>query len=236
MRRAAAAVSLLLLAAPAASAQAPPLPDFSGVWENKTGFFFVAPGAFSTADAVASKNRNEPPLKGEYLQRYLKAKALAAAGTPEGDPTATCVFPGTPRIMKEPFPFEILVTPGRVTITLEYMSNVRRIYTDGRGHPASLVPSYNGHSIGRWEGDTLVVETVGFRDDTVLDVGVPHSDAMKVVERYHLVGPDELAIDFTITDEKAFSAPWSMTWRYARHRDWEILEYVCAENNRDRPQ
>src|SRR6185312_8669226 len=152
--------------------------------------------------------------------------------------TANCVWPGTPRVIVSPYPSEFLFTPGRVTIVYEYMSQVRRVRTDGSRHPADLDPSYNGDSIGHWEGRganrTLVVDTVGLRDDTMYEnTGLPHSDALHMVERIHLAGPDELVDEMTFDDPKAMTKPWKATWRYKRHRDWKILDYVCEENNRN---
>src|SRR3569623_1354195 len=111
--------------------------------------------------------------------------------------------------MGTPFPLEFVIQPDKVMIEFEAYSQVPRIYTDGRKHPADLDPSYNGDSIGHWEGDTLVVDTVGLRGDTVFDVsGAPHSDAMHVVERIRRVSKDSIEDRIVIEDPKALTKPW----------------------------
>jgi hypothetical protein len=208
-------------AAGPAAAQTPAakaLPDWSGVWENASGIRLDAPDG----------KPNPPPLNAEYGAKYKTALARAAAGNPINDPTASCIWPGVPRIVISPYPSEYIVQPGRVTIIYEYMSQVRRIYTDGRPHPDHLDPSYNGHSIGHWEGDTLVVDTVGLRADTMYgNSGLTHSDQLHLIERIRLSAPDILEDEVTAIDPKALTAPWVSKIRYKRHSDWAFLDYVC---------
>ncbi|HTI68030.1 MAG TPA: hypothetical protein VL460_10850 [Caulobacteraceae bacterium] len=201
------------------------LPDWSGVWENKSGIHLTdGPGI----------EKNFPPYNEEWAAKYREVLHQAELGKPVNDPTANCLWPGMPRLMWQPYPFEILFSPGRVTTTHEIYSQVRRIYTDGRKHPADLDPSFNGHSIGHWEGDTLVVDTVGMRGDTMYqNTGMPHSDALHVVERWRLVAPNRLEIEVTMIDPKAFTKPYVSKRYFERHSDWDMLEYVCEENNRN---
>jgi hypothetical protein len=138
-----------------------------------------------------------------------------------------------PGIMGQPYPMEFLLTPGKVTIVIEAYTQVRHIYTDGRPLPAEPDPKFFGTSIGRWEADTLVVETVGFNDFVQLARGVPHSHQMKIVERFRLTDPDTMTIETTIMDPVALTAPYTTTSTLRRHRDWTIAEYVCEENNRN---
>ena len=211
----------------AATARAKPAarPDWSGIWENVSGIHFTKP---------TDSGPNPPPLNAEYAARYKAVTDSAAAGHPLNDPTANCVWPGTPRVIVSPYPSEYLIAPDRVTIVYEYMSQVRRVFTDGRGHPADLDPSYNGHSIGHWEGDALVVDTAGLRADTMYEnTGLPHSDALTLRERIRLIGPDTLEDEVTAIDPKAMTRPWVTKVHYKRHRDWQILDYVCEENNRN---
>jgi hypothetical protein len=209
------------------------LPDWGGVWENISGKRI----AEFTGNDPEEKRRfvaTPPPFNAEYAARYKTVSDSRASGAVQNDPTSRCLWPGVPRLIWQPFPWEFVFEPGIVRTNYEYMSQVRRIFTDGRGHPADPDPSFNGHSIGRWEGDTLVVETVGLRGDTMLDqTGMPHSDAMVVSERIRLIAPDMLENQVTMRDPKAFTKPYVTTRRYRRHRDWEIMEYVCQENNRD---
>ncbi len=191
----------------------------AGLWENRSGVLF---------------NTETPPLKGEFLKAYTEyqeaqRKSLKALG----DRLATCLPSGAPRVMFAPFPIEIIESRGQVTIIQESMSQTRRIFIDGRPHPADLEPTWNGHSIGKWDGDTLVVDTVGIRDDTVLDSrNVPHSDAMHLVERIHRSAPDTLDYEYTVDDPKAFNRPFSGRKTYRYRPDWQVLDWIC-ENNRE---
>jgi hypothetical protein len=134
--------------------------------------------------------------------------------------------------------FEILFTPGRVTILGEGDGNrLRRIYTDGRPHPADPDPSFHGHSIGHWEQDTLVVDTVALLPQAYLAVneavGVPNNGDMHIVEHLHLQGPDTLLDDLEITANKALSKPWRTTRKYYRQRaqKYDIIEGVCTQGS-----
>ena len=164
-----------------------------------------------------------------------EAQAKAEAAKREGlqNRNANCVPPGMPEIMGWPYPIEFLYSPGRVTMAIESDSQVRRIYTDGRGHPADPDPTFNGDSIGRWEGDTLVIDTVALNTATEIAPGVGHSDQAHIVERVHKTGPDALEIVTTIEDPKVLTAPWTTTSHFVRHREWTIEEYVCEQNNHD---
>lgn len=138
-----------------------------------------------------------------------------------------------------PYPKEIIVSDDgkRITFLEEYMSQVRRVFADGREHPPTdeLELSYNGHTIGHWEGQTLVMDTVGLREDTMLqNTGMMHSDALEVKERWRLVEPDLLEAEITMIDPKAFTEPYVTRRLYRRHRDWSIQDFVCEENNRER--
>jgi len=142
-----------------------------------------------------------------------------------------------PRIMTYPYPLEILHTPGRITMIFEAESQVRRIFLDRTEHLPfdDLDPSYNGNSVGRWEGNTLVVETIGFNDRTELSGSIPHSDQMRIVERIAYIDGDTIKVDMTITDPQAFTDSLQQTIVYSKRPDWRIREYSCMENNRDAP-
>jgi len=159
--------------------------------------------------------------------------AAASAPAPEDSQTANCLPPGMPGIMGQPYPMEFLLTPGKVTIVIEAYTQVRHIYTDGRSLPEEPDPKFFGTSIGRWEGDTLVAETVGFNDFVQHARGVPHGDKMRIVERFRLTDPDTMSIETTISDPDALTVPYTTTASLRRHRDWTISEYVCEENNRN---
>ncbi len=169
-----------------------------------------------------------PPFQPWAAEQFRKVEA----GETE-DLGAKCLPPGVPRIMKAPFPFEMVQRPGRVDMLHEYMHMVRRIYTDGRSHPKGLEPTWMGHSIGRWEGDTLVVDTVGLAAQTWLDPGGdPHSDALHVMERIRRIDHGTLEDAITIDDPKAYKKTWTTKLTYELKPDWDIYEYVCEENNK----
>ena len=135
--------------------------------------------------------------------------------------------------MGQPYPMEFLLTPGKVTIVIEAYTQVRHIYTDGRTLPAEPDPKFFGTSIGRWESDTLVVESVGFSPQTSITGGVAPSDKMKIVERFRLTDPDTMSIETTLTDPVVLAQPYTTTSSLRRHREWTIAEYICQENNRN---
>lgn len=209
-----AGAGLWVTAAKAADA----VPDISGVWliQNSFGFENLPAGA-----------RETPPLTPEYAARYAQEpKEQAKLIDKHYDDLLACIPDGMPRLMLSPtHPIEILQTPGRVTMLHEYQRQTRRIHTDGRGHPAKLEPTYAGDSVGHWEGDALVVETIGVRDDTNLDVTrVPHSDAMRVVERIRRIDHDTLQDEITVHDAKALTRPWATVKTYKFLPDGVVAE------------
>jgi hypothetical protein len=225
-----AGLAVVLLTAPAAAkaaAQPAKVPDWNGIWERQGSILF---------DPDTRPGRPEkPPLTPAFQKRYDEILAAAAAGNPIADPGALCLPAGMPRVMVMTYPMEILQTPGQVTIIAEWSSQTRRIFTDGRSHPADPDPTYQGHSIGHWEGDVLVIDTVGIRGDTVFDsTGLGHSDRIHVTERMRRTGPTELEDQLTIEDPVAFTRPWVITRKYSRAKPgMEIMEYICEENNRN---
>jgi hypothetical protein len=202
------------------------LPDWSGVWEP---MLFARPRA-------AVKPPPPPKLTPPYAAQYaaLEEKNRTTPGLNFVSDVANCVPPGVPESMQEPYPIEFLFTPGRVTILIETYSLVRRVYTDGSPAPADPDPTYQGTSVGHWEGDTLVVETSSILPQTSPLRGLNgHSDKLHVTERIRLAEPDVLEITTTREDPAVFVEPYTTTARYQRHRDWKIMEYVCAQNNHD---
>jgi hypothetical protein len=200
------------------------LPDFTGVWETAPGGRGGGRGA-----AGAPQRPAGPSLTPAYAAR----KRALDADPREDNLTANCLPPGMPGIMGQPYPMEFLLTPGKVTIVIEAYTQVRHIYTDGRPLPDDPDPKFFGTSIGRWEGPTLVVETVGFSPQTQIERNVGHGDKMRIVERFRLTDPDTMTIETTITDPEALTAPYTSTRTLRRHRDWTIAEYICQENNRN---
>ncbi len=175
----------------------------------------------------------ERPLTPEYQKIDAEQKA-AAAKLAEG--AEACKWPGAVTLMTYPYPFEILQNKGRITLIFEADSQVRRIFLDRKEHLPfdDLDPSYNGDSIGHWEGDVLVVDTIGFNEDTKVR-NMPHSDQLHLVERFQQVKPGLMKVQITATDPKAFTKPVVIDVQYSRRPDWRIREYSCNENNRDAP-
>jgi len=148
------------------------------------------------------------------------------------DPIMKCFPPGVPRVyLIRAEPLEIMQVPGRFVMIFEYDHFIREIYTDGREHPKDLPGTWMGDSIGKWEGDTLVVDTTGFNDKTWLDnEGHPHSEDLHVVERIKRVSHDTMTIDTTINDPKAYTKSWGGHAIYELKPDWTLGEMICEDN------
>jgi hypothetical protein len=200
------------------------LPDWGGVW---TFDFQPAPGV----------QRTMPELKGTYLASYQAWQKTAAANNGEVPHNGSyCRPPGMPGIMMVgQYPIEFLFTPGRVTTHHEAWMQMRSIWTDGRQHPDDWDPTFYGHSTGRWEGPVLIVDTVGIKTVTELRNGMPHSDQLHIIERIHLAkdDPDTLLDEMVAEDPLALAKPWRTVLSYKRARDQDLLEFVCAENDRN---
>jgi hypothetical protein len=154
------------------------------------------------------------------------------------EPMSYCLFPGIPRLNSEPYALQIVQLPDKVIFLYEYMHNFRVIYTDGRGHRKDWEGTQLGDSIGKWEGDTLVIDTIGFKngDQTWLDGhGNRHSDALHVTERWRRISANQLSYQHTIDDPKFYTKPWTITgWVIPlAPKDWELLEYACTAGNKD---
>jgi hypothetical protein len=251
MRLATACVAALIFAAPAAAqlgaaTQSPPpegvedgkgaanpkgqyaaldaLPDWGGIW-------FVA---FTPPGGAAPP---QPKLKGEYLQRR---EAWAAEVRANDGVTrrarSNCSPPGMPRIMRlAQYPYEFIFAPGRVTINQEAWMQTRTIWTDGRAHEEDPDPSFMGDSVGHWDGDTLVVDTIGISSDLEIDTGWPHSDRLHLVERIHLdpADPNVLVNEMRMDDAEALAEPFAVTARYRRDRYGKLYEFQCSQNDRN---
>ena len=214
---------------PAPAGAAPPNPEprnFEGVWWLEGYEYMLGP-----------EGGVPPPLKPEYmkvLERRIRAKNK---GTPEADASTQCFPHGMPRLMESPYPIEIVQTPGRVTFLHEVAHNVRRIYLDSP-HPAKLRRTFLGDSRGHWEGDTLVVDTVGMNDRTFIDdEGSSHSTQEHTIERFRKVeGGAKLEMIMTVEDPVTLEKPYSYRRVYDWRPDVRPQEYVCEENNRNAPE
>src|ERR1041385_2653624 len=201
-------------------------PDWSGVWLP------------DLEDQDAQITRNPVPWKPDVAATIKQLEDQERAGHPKGL-FANCLPEAMPSWMLISHnALEILFTPGRVTMLGESDGNrLRRIYTDGRSHPADPDPSFHGHSIGHWEGGTLVVDTVGVFPETYIAVseavGVPNNGDLHIIERIHLTGSNQLDDDMEIVAPRVMTAPWKTTRKYARQRGekFDIVEGVCLQGS-----
>jgi hypothetical protein len=211
-------------------------PDLSGIWI--TGALALIVGdeeakAIAQADAAAGRKplvREPPPYRPEAEARrqyYLSRRGI-------DDPMARCFISGVPRITTRPLPFQIVQMRGQVIILYEAHHAFRIIPTDGRPHPDDSEPSFNGDSVARWEGDTLVVDVVGFNEKTWLaGVGTIHSDKLHVTERYTRDTYDTILYDVTMEDPEVFTKPWHEHEIFRLRPNERLREYECIENNED---
>jgi hypothetical protein len=198
--------------------------DISGVWNAISGVYRFA--AFS---------KDDPPMTPWGSAQFSASKPSQG---PRGvklsetnDRVYKCAPPGMPYIYLQLFPVQIIQTPKETIEMFEYDHSIRYIFTDGRPHPADVTPTYNGHSIGHWEGDTLVVDTVGLNGKNWLDrVGHPESEQMHIVEHIRRVDDKTLQVDFAFDDPKSYLKPWTATMRFGLRPAWDILEHVCEDN------
>lgn len=173
----------------------------------------------------------EPPFT-ELGKKFYDYNVQTLA---KDDPEGKCLPPGVPRMMYTPYPAEILQLPNRIVFIYEGGAHVwRTIWLDGRSHPADPNPTYLGDSIGHWEGDTLVVDVVGFNDRTWLDfAGHGHGEKLHVIEKYSRPDFNTLHYEATIEDPDFYTKPWTVPMNIRWAPGQELLEYICQENNRD---
>jgi len=197
-------------------------PDLSGIWSPDVKYLNNI-----AADLKPEEVPFQPWAAAVFKQRQENSM--------KDDPGARCMPPGLPRRDATPFPFKIIVNPGLVLILYETRNVYRQIFTDGRSFPKEiLIPSWDGYSIGRWDGDTLVIDTIGFNDQSWMDnAGHPHSDAMHLTERFHRRDFGHMDLQITIDDPKAYTKPWTITEHPRLLPDMELMEQVCEENNKD---
>lgn len=209
--------------------------DLSGVWVLKPPTSASPYSSFALA-------KDAPAMTAWGEQQYKAAKPIFGPNktSPQesNDPVYGCFPPGLPRIYLQGRPMEIIQTPTEVIIAYQYDRLVRHIYADGRGHDDFIDPPlWMGDSIGKWEGDALVVDVIGFNDKTWLDrVGHPHSDALHLVERFRRADRGTLIDDITIEDSKAYAKTWTAQLQFQLKPGADVnWEDVCeTEKLRER--
>ena len=180
----------------------------------------------------------ELPLTPAGKEAYDKNIAGLKDGSLTDNARKFCVPDGLPRVLANPYPFEIIqAPPGQTTIIYELSHQVRMIAMDKKlpsEEDLLVLPFFNGHSVGRFEGDTLVVESAGFKENTFLDAtGAPHTDELHTVERIRKISPTQLEDVITIHDPQYYTRDWQVRFVYTLRNDLRIEDYVCGEKHRD---
>jgi hypothetical protein len=225
-------------------------PDLSGVWQteletpemiasrsrDEAANLLIVPGDdprtfsryfFNVLADFTADNAPMRPATAEYMRRVGERKA--------GNPSGLCLPHGLPQAdLMSYSPFKFVQTPGLIAVMYELDNNFRQIYTDGRTLPKDLQPTWGGYSVGRWEGDTLVVDAAGFNDRTRLDVaGHPHSEALHLQERFHRRDFGHMDVTITIDDPVMYTKSFTVKATEILLPDDDVLETVCAENEKD---
>jgi hypothetical protein len=211
------AASLLAVVAAGAGAAAQSRPDLTGIW--------ISPTADISVMLLPGEEISLTPYGAE---RYRKVDMA-------NSPAYKCLPYGPTRGLQSTNPFQILQTADVIAIITEHI-DYRLIYTDGRGHPEDILdyPEWMGHSIGKWEGDTLVVDTIGMREETWLDTaGFEHSDKLRMTERFQKAGPDTIRLTVTIDDPVFYTKPFTYGRNVRRMgKNVRLMPARCADNER----
>ncbi|HEY1239562.1 MAG TPA: hypothetical protein VGF16_03350 [Bryobacteraceae bacterium] len=223
-------------------------PDFSGIWRfvdspaarqgpppprgvGTIGIGLRAPGLNQFFD-IGSTLPNGLPFQ-PWAADLRKRRA---ADNNKDNPDAHCLPLGLMQLHTHPEPRKIIQAPGVIVILYEANGGIRQIFTDGRPLPRNPQPWWYGYSTAKWDGDTLVVQTNGFRDDVWLDVeGSPLTEAAMMTERFRRPNFGNVQIEITVDDPKAYTKPWTVTVNHRLMPDTELIEFVCNENERDVP-
>jgi hypothetical protein len=193
-------------------------PDFNGLWGPDHNFIYDISSALK---------------KGDVLPLQPWAEKVTRERMSNADPEARCLPAGVPRMA--PYPWKIVQQPKLVVFLFEgNIHTYRQIFMDGRGHPADPDPTWYGHSIAKWEGDTLVVDSIGFNDKFWFDFAAhPHTEKLHITERYRRPDYSHLDYEVVIDDPGAYTRPFTMYGHSPLVEDSEIIEYICNENNQD---
>jgi hypothetical protein len=197
-------------------------PDLFGIWEPTPKY---------VRNIAADLKPEDVPMQ-PWAEALYKERLTGAHSWEE--PDANCLPQGVPKIDAAPAPYKFIHMPTGIAILYEAFTQWRQIFTDGRALPTNPNPSWWGYSVGRWDGDSLVVDTTGFNGKAWIDqVGHPTTDALRVTERFTRRNIGQMDIQITIDDPKAYTKPWTVTESVHLVVDSELLEFVCNENNRD---
>lgn len=217
-------------------------PDLSGVWQTNgstpDASLSLQPNNTAAEDSpskyflniLADFKPGEEPVRPEAAARF--PHGIEASG--KASPLTHCLPAGVPLLDVYATPHKIIQTPGLVAILYETDTTFRQIFTDGRKPPEDPLPTWQGYSTGKWEGDTLVVDVVGFNDRTWLDArSHGHSDALHITERFHRRDFGHMELAITIDDPKTYTRPFTVKVNQTLHPHTDLIEFVCAENEKD---
>jgi len=217
-------------------------PDLSGVWTPELDPKALPPGATTVesitgfvpprffVDITAGMKKEDAAMTPWAADLFTRRQADEG----KNDPSGHCQPPGVPAISAHPLPYKIVQTPKMILILYEGESVFRQIFLDARHPVEDPQPRFMGYSTGKWEGNALVVDTVGLTDKAWLDaLGHPHSDALHLTERFRRMSVGNLEIEITIDDPKAYVKPLKYTLKASLVPDEDLLEYFCTENEKD---
>jgi hypothetical protein len=219
-------------------------PDLSGIWqiedptrEERYKFFFD--GINNLGEDIPSKyfmnilydfKPEDAPMRPEAAALLQQHRA----GLAKDIPSTHCLPFGMPLMNAAPFPYKVIQTPSEIVLLYEHDTTFRQVFMDGRKHPVDPTPSWLGYSIGKWEGNALVVDTIGFNDQGWLDAfGHPHSEAMRVTERFRRQDFGHMDVQVTVDDPKMYVRPFTVTLHQRLLPDTDLLESICTENEQD---
>jgi hypothetical protein len=245
-------VPLTAAGAPNLEASAPKLadgktPDLSGIWaaekvpcdEAKAPLGCIdvvlgtPPGFVNIATGVRGTDPNDPTPFQPWAQALVRQRM---ADFSKDDPRARCLPESGPRMWASLQMQKIIHNPDSLTILQEFMGQYRQIFLDGRTLPTDPEPSFKGYSVGKWEGDTLVVETIGYKENWLDFQGRPLTEQARTIERIRRVNYGTLEVEMTIDDPKAYTKPWkTLPVKLALLLNTDLLEYICNENEKSLP-
>jgi hypothetical protein len=205
----------------------------NGLWESQwPGDQLPKPGDPKRPVEVGPAPLKEPYKSELAAQRKATAEATAKGQPIAGENVTECLPQGFPAMMAPGFPMEVISNASQVNMTQEAYSQTRRIYLNRKQMALEdAEPQFYGHSVGHWEGNVLVVDTIGIKERVKM-AGAPHSPAMRVDERMYATGPNTFEDRITITDPEYLTEPWTFTYHYKRKPGWDLNEYIC-ENNQE---
>ena len=214
-----------------------PMPGEKGVWNGNAGATFATNVNRGLDNNLVNLPTNLKTTDVPFLPWAREVYNFRQATLTKDDPHVRCKSSGGPRLYHTPYGFEIMDVPEMQQVFIMGVGGPhtwRVVYMDGRPHPEKPQPTFHGHSIGKWEGETLVVDTVGYNERFWLTrEGIPHTQSLHLVERFARPEYDTLRYEATIEDPATYTKPWSGGWAIPWNPNDEMYEYVCQENNRD---